>query len=358
MSETDTSFPVPDWAADDDETSDATPTAVADEPAVGDEPAAQPEPASEPVPKSRDVTGRFAKTSVTPQAPLGAPASGTPPQTLASPEPPAPPPDFTYKADGREYKIPGLIVPEAMAEQVRQLLSEGMHHRTTWRQQQQAVQEQVRQAEAKLATDRANVDYLSKTLTEAFQDPEKLAQMYADWQQQGPIYLERAKHAALQAELESYRNQETQSFQQRAEEAKTEHLWESIQRVAGEKFPGAFDESTMAAAYGELAPLGLIQVADKDYPEYGYKRGDIVLDEAALYGHLARHAQTAQAAKNAQELAAQKVAKVAAKNAAVMGQGARAPATVSARTGQVPAGKTPPPTTAKDWRNWVDTDDE
>jgi hypothetical protein len=351
--DTSNTFPVPDWANDDSDETESAPVAVADEPAAPVEGEAQPAPASDATPRPRDVTGRFAKQSVTPQAPLGAalapPIAPTP--EIAPPVAPPTPAEFSYKADGREYKV-------SDPEQIRQLLSEGMHHRTTWRQQQNAMQEQVRASEQKNATERATIDFLSKTLTDAFQDPDKLAAMYADWQTQGPIYLEQAKRASLEARIAQYEAQETQSFTKQADEAKSQHLWESIQRTAGEKFPGAFDDSTMAAVYGELAPLGLIQVADRDYPEHGYTKGDILLDENALYGHLARHAQARTQAKSAAELAATKVAAVAAKNAAVMGQGARAPATVSARTGQAPAGKSKPPTDAKEWRRWVDDDNE
>jgi hypothetical protein len=362
MSEADTSVAdqSPDWLADDDDETQATQGAEQSEPAVGDEPAPQQDSSIEQPSRPRDVTGRFQRTSVTPQTPFGAPRPQPGTQTIAPPAgtPPAPATDFTYKADGREYKIPGLVVPEAQAEAVRQLLSEGMHHRTTWQQERASFQQEVTSAEQRLATQQAQVDHLTKTLVEAFQDPDKLAEMYNNWTQQGPIYLERAKQAAMQAELDSYKGRESQDFEQAVATAKQEYLWNSIERVVGEKFPGLFDETSLASTYGELSQLGLIQVADKDYPEYGYARGDVLLDEAALYGHLAKAADGRKQVQTTQQMAADKVAKVAANNAVVMNGGRKAPPVVSARTGVAPAQQKAKPVTAKDWRAWVDTDDE
>jgi hypothetical protein len=265
---------------------------------------------------------------------------------------------FTYRADGREYDIPGMQVPEAQADYVRQLLSEGMHHRTTWQSERQQFEAEKEQASQWVQSQQATFQAATGILQQLFSNPDKLAEMYADWQVQGPALLERAKAAGLEAELNFYRQQGGQQMAQEAQAATQSGLWDSMGEQIDSQFPGIFDKNDMTELYGELAQEGLVQVADRDYPEYGLQQGDIVLDEAALHGRMAMRAREIVNRDRAAKMAAEKIAKTASRNAAALGKGRRPPPTIGARTGAVAAAGAPEIKTAKDWQRSLDQDDE
>ncbi len=156
------------------------PDATAVPPASG----VEPEPAGqEPVASARPrgPDGRFIKAdgteaSVAEQAVMEA-ALPTPP-----PPPPTAPTPFVFRADGQKIPIPGstvapdgsLTIPADQVPQIRQLLSEGVTHRGSWRKERESFQRQVTDATAAEKAQTEKYHRVGTRMFEAITNPEWL----------------------------------------------------------------------------------------------------------------------------------------------------------------------------------------
>jgi hypothetical protein len=364
MSETETPVAersLPDWLADDDD--DAVTETAPDnaDAAPSTEDSAEDE-SAQPSAQPRDpVTGKFAPKAEAPEAAAAPVAETLPAQPVvapvsdAVPAQPATPSAFTYKAGGREYTIPGLAVPPEHEAEVRALLSEGMHHRTSWRQREQQLRQTVESERQQLTQEKARLDAINSELVRLMADPDAFAEFYQNFERDAPALQARAEKAQLEAKLKAYESERETEFQTQAEKAASDSLEQQVREAATRDYAGIFTDGDVAKLIGDLQ--GTVVVADRDYPEYGYQKGDILVDERKLLGHLAYEADQRRKAKATQAEALKRVEKVAQANAATLAPSS-VPPVVSARSTPAPQATKKKPTTRKEWLNALDEDDD
>jgi hypothetical protein len=362
MSETETpaaDLSVPDWLADDDDEI-ATETAPdSADPAPSSEEATA-ESSAPPSAQPRDESGRFAPKPDAPEAPAA--DAALPPATEAQapavePLAATPPTVFSYKAGGREYTIPGLAVPPEHEAEIRALLSEGMHHRTTWRQREADMRRTLDTERQSLTAEKARLDAINSELTRLLSDPDAMAEFYQNFQVEAPALQERARAAQLEARIKQYETEQENDWKRRAEEAEATGLDEQVRAAVQQNYADLFTDGDVAKMIGELQGQRIVVVADRDYPEHGYAKGDLLIDERRLLGHLAYEADQRRKAKATQAEAIKRVEKVAANNAAVLSPSAPPPV-VAARSTPSPVATKKKPTSRKEWEQDLYDDDD
>lgn len=109
-----------------------------------------------------------------------------------SPPPPAPAPvttqPFVVRGDGKRLEMPGstlndkgdLTVAAEHVSTYRQLIAEGLAHRGSWRQKEQALQQQIKEASAVEAAQKEKYHRASVLLFEKVTDPQWLQMAVAD----------------------------------------------------------------------------------------------------------------------------------------------------------------------------------
>jgi hypothetical protein len=366
MSETETPVAersLPDWLADDDD--DAVTETAPDnaDAAPSTEDSAEDE-SAQPSAQPRDpVTGKFAPKAEAPEAAAAPVAETLPAQPVvapvsdAVPAQPATPSAFTYKAGGREYTIPGLAVPPEHEAEVRALLSEGMHHRTTWRQREADMRRTLDTERQSLTAEKARLDAINSELTRLLSDPDAMAEFYQNFQVEAPALQERARAAQLEARIKQYETEQENDWKRRAEEAEATGLDEQVRAAVQQNYADLFTDGDVAKMIGELQGQRIVVVADRDYPEHGYAKGDLLIDERRLLGHLAYEADQRRKAKATQAEAIKRVEKVAANNAAVLSPSAPPPV-VAARSTPSPVATKKKPTSRKEWEQDLYDDDD
>jgi len=261
--------------------------------------ATAPPPATEPEAQPRDATGRFASKDA-PAAPPSevAPAPFVAPATDAAPTP-APEKPFSYRAYNADYPIAGAVeradgvfFPGETAATLRQILAQG--HGAQSRLDRQRAEYEAKIAQATQAVDGrvAKADAVLTRLARLRQDG-KLQEWFEDTDRNWAILEAQAEADALKAQLAA-RDQEAQQRSAADEETQEaaaaeelrpqlrSHLDEAVrQMVTQEEFKG-LDPVAMTGRLWESFFDRIFREAEQDYPQYGIRQGEIVIDYDAI----------------------------------------------------------------------------
>lgn len=265
---------------------------------------------------TRDEQGRFTKKD----EPAGgtAPVEGVaqpPVATDAAPpaEPEIPSQPFSFKVSGQEIAVDGaqyipgegLYIPDQHFETVRQLLSEGAYYKQNWRQLEQATENKGYQRALSSAPEIQQAKALSDTITQLFEDPEKLAEAYNNWATMGPMYREKAMREMAErriAEMEKGTQQEQEERQTRELETvfdgEIQDAMSTLKSAPELKILTPDDWKMIDRQVSLLRQRGALFV-QKDGEWY---RDDPAIEEIALHVHSVRK-QVMDAAKKAEEAA-------------------------------------------------------
>lgn len=170
-------------------------------------------PTAESSAQPRDDHGRFASGKTATEDPASAtPADGDPTAPRPPGEPPAQPttavvptPEtaparpFAFRARGQQHAIDGatydtdgsLKVPPSQVPLVKQLLSEGVEHRQTWRQREQEFQQRVQEASQRGTAEATQWRSMFEHVYGMLQNPEQLAQLAVEYDARFPLLKER-----------------------------------------------------------------------------------------------------------------------------------------------------------------------
>jgi hypothetical protein len=269
-----------------------------------------------PAPAADDAPPADAAPTPAEQVPAETPPQGQVPPVPASPV--VPPPTWSFKADGREVTVPGakvtadgiLIPKDAWQRTVQPHLAD----RAAWNAQVQefrrteaGLREQVEAVEKGQHPAIVRANAVTAKFTELMdKGPEAVAEWLDNFQQNRPILEANARAAAAEAEREQYKSRISQADQERQQAA-----LEPQKRTAVEQ------QVTALLASADYKDLGLdsqriVQrllkdprtyvTADRDYPEFGLRRGELAVDVARVQeeiSDLAEQARTWQAQKAA-----------------------------------------------------------
>lgn len=191
------------------------------------------ESATESVGQPRDDRGRFAPRDTTAASASPSPAgeankTGQPPVAGPPPSPDAAPPvegpkpsPYSIKVGGQDYGIEGaeytpgkgLFIPEAQIPTVSRVLQEGAYKLAHWERELTTERTKAEQAgydramnSPELAAQKKAFDLFLELIKPG--NEEKLVEFVKENRVQGPLLLERAKAAALQAQLDQRTNAE------------------------------------------------------------------------------------------------------------------------------------------------------
>lgn len=281
------------------------PVATTEAPADSLEPAAEtsaePVAASEtPAAQPRDPKGRFAPkasdsepASATPAEgdPAAAPPAPAPTEPIAALAPPAPPPDtrpFTFRANGQQYPVEGasidsdgtLRIPPAQVGLVKQLLSEGVNHRQTFRQREQEFKQRVEEATQAGNARAEKYNKAAVMLWERLSDPNWVTAAAADpreidyLRRELDLELKAADMTIPKAEPKQEAAPDPQAIEQAARGALDEELDDLFEGPEARTLFSAEERKQFKAKYQRILPAFFTE-----------RDGEILLDRHILSEH-------------------------------------------------------------------------
>lgn len=300
-----------------------------------------------------------------PEAPADDGDSAAPAEQLEgdAPEPAAPvawqPPaggqPFAFRVDGREVEVPGALrwdhgiyVP---TESWGRVVQGHLADREAYTAQRGQLLQQLAAADPAV-----NPTVLQANATlQAFKElldkgPLEVAKWLDNYQQNRPLLEAQIQNAALQAQL-AYR---TQGYQQQQEEQLATQLAQQLPTYLQQNIDAVIAQDPELAGLKGIANQALLErlwpyaewlffEADRDYPEYNLRRGQIIVRPDRLKQLLGQQAATAAELK--------RLEKAAAHNRGATGRVPAAP-TVTTRGRPTPAGRAPSkPRTVQEWRD-------
>ena len=279
--------------------SDAEPAPAPDTAPVPTETAA-PAPAGSPTPPDQLAT---TETPAAPAAPSDAAPAAVPASPVGSVPPTGQP--FTFRVDGREVPVPGayvvgnqILVPkEAWDRHVRPNVAD----RSVWREKEAGYQRQLQQA----SSARSDQELRANALLEKFGEltakgPQAMAEWLDNYYTNLPVLEAQARASAAErraAELMQVQQSQVSEQRQAQEVVDAQH-----------HLSATLEQYLQQPEFKALAPEGqeLLQElwtehqntlfirADRDYPEYGLKTGELAISYDALNRLLSRRAAQAQ----------------------------------------------------------------
>jgi len=315
----------------------------------------------------RDDKGRFAQKAAPPveqPAAPTAPAPAAPQAPTATTEPAAIPPaetplpEASYRADGKDFTIPGskmgedgVFIPTEQWDGVQRLIGQGQVHQGSFQRRlsesAQSVQREKTRADAAEASKQAVFDKLmamAKDGTIGNWIDENLVQNLE-------VLLARSEAEGQKLRVKEYEEREAARDREAAEAARGPQM-ENALANAILHFGGkaGLTDARMQQLYARLNQpefrRALYSEATEDDPINGIRKGETVIALGLI------EQEVAWAGPGTTQPATDKVAAAAAANAKA-GVTAVAPPTVGARGGPAPGTKTPP----KQFKNAAEADD-
>jgi hypothetical protein len=326
----------------------------------------------------RDDAGRFAKRDADPPDPNAkptaeateapSPADGASALGEAAPvDPFAEWQPFTFKADGVEATLEGIrandthvVIPRDVWDS--EFRPKYLANRDAWQEERNGYRAQVQQATAfarQAAEERSAREARAEAVIGEFeklmQDPDQLVAFLQDFERQAPIL-----RAQLDAEeARSMLAQRDRAEQAQRVEAEREQLFargtdtfeqECIALLKDTKYSGLAlnddERDELLAEIWEARGPQLVRIADRDYPEYGLRRGDMTVDRETLTelfdrraAYLAKRITKAASVTTAEQKNAARVASPATHPQTTKPAGAKgkpAPASNTRRTAPAP----------------------
>lgn len=341
-----------------DDAADTAPADAASDTSYDDVFEDTPDPGDQP----RGPDGRFLPKEETPQAPAPtAGASAAPPAGPLGAPPPAPPPDpyadwqpFPFKADGVEATIDGIranethiVIPRAVWDS--EFRPKHLANREAWQQERQQWQQRIQQAEGyaqQAVQEHAERVHRADAIVAQFNDlianPDKFAAFLDDFERQAPILQARIDADVARkesAQLKAAQQREVQQAEYDRLITQSADLFEQdvTALLKDAKYAGlATSDDERNELLMELWDPQLILIPDRDYPEYGLRRGVPAVNRDAVTQLLDRRA----AFLARRQSTWQQTAHAEARNAAAVASPATTPRTVPAAK---PGPRTPAP---------------
>lgn len=292
--------------------------------------------------------------SVSPES--AAPASPTP----ATPDPAAPvsvpePVPHTFKADGRELPIPGLVreangdirVPAGSVQHLQRHLADRTEvqrretqyrHQLTQYQQTIAAKDQARDA---LLTQYEQLIQL------ALEQPDQVQAWASQKAQQFPAFRANLERVEVEAERNRLL-QERAEIERERMRPQLEPIWrQNVAQYAAQmaqerpELAGLTVDDALIERIWQWKDQGLLTVADRDYPEAGVKAGEVAFSQAMLIQLLAQESvayrRLAEARTQWEQEQATKLAQAKATALNTAAQQVKAPTAVPAAGARTPA---------------------
>lgn len=261
---------------------------------------------------------------------------------------------FTFRADGKEFTIPGaqkfpegVYIPTEAVGKLQEHLADRRGLNDRIRQLEQKLQNADPSRNEEVLRARALINQITALMD---QGPEKMAEWLDNLEQNRPILEAKAQADALKRQLEQYQTRETSA---QTEQQATE-LAGQMEAALGQHLDAVLKDP-------EIATLGLdsnrLKVrlyrmaeqlfgeADRDYPEYGIRKGDLTINLELL------RAEVNDAAALARQYQGQAVAKQKAKaaNAPAVNAGSPPPVVAGSKTAAPRTGGRPKPKNREEW---------
>lgn len=281
-----------------------------------------------------------------------APADPAAPVAWAPPEGGQP---FTPRADGRDLEIPGALQYEHgvyIPADALPVLQRHLADREAFSQLRTQLERQVAERDPAHHPDVLRAQQTLVALHQLLdQGPLEVAKWLDNFQQNRPLLQAQIENAALQAQLQARQQQGGQQQYEQAvsqvQQALPGYLRQNIEAAISQD-----PELKALAGKGEQLQTKLWAMAeylffeaDRDYPEYGLRQGQIIVRPDRLKALLTQEAATAAELKRLEAAAAH--------NRAATGRTPTKP-TVTSRGRPAPAaGRSPAskPQTAQEWRD-------
>lgn len=315
------------------------------------------------------------QSSSTPAAPA-TPATPSTPETVspeavapavtppATPDPAAPasvpePVPHTFKADGRELPIPGIVreangdirIPAGSLQHLQRHLAdrtEVQRRETQYRHQLTTSQQTIA---AKDAARDSLLQQYETLIALALEQPEQVQAWAAKKAQEFPAFranMERQEVEAQRRQIEAERQQmERERMRPQLEPIWRQNVAQYAAQMAQERpeLAGLTVDDALVERIWAWKDQGLMTVADRDYPEAGVKAGEMAFSQAMLIQLLAQesvtHRRLAEARAQWETERATKAAQAQAIAQNTAAQQVKAPTAVPAAGARTPAA---PPT--------------
>lgn len=239
-------------------------------------------------------------------------------QQAAPDEPWNPTQPFTYQSGGRTHELSGallgadgvLYVPPEAVQEVSRLVSLGRHHETVHRQQIQSFQRQLSEAKESKSQAQVRAEATANfwAALEA-KGPQALWDFLNEWKTNKPqLEAARLKAEAEHIRKEAERMRQGDPEEQQARETETrvntiEGLIDQVRNNPQYKFLSDDQLKTFAKRLWRNQGQ-LFAQADRDYPEHGVQKGQLIYQTGYFDEELAEFASVAQAqAQNRQNVA-------------------------------------------------------
>jgi hypothetical protein len=286
-----------------------------------------------------------------------------------------PPAPLTVKVNGRDVTVDGLVkqpdgalvVTKEQADAHLALIRDGLHHRTTFREQlasakgeaQQlvhAARTEVAQAKADATKAQQLLEKYDALVAERIGSPEAIERFVSNYAYE--MQLLQRDLQLVQRDVQAI----TPELPPEADPvADDDFVAGEVARYAGqlinEQFRDVFAESDYSsiAQYVQATARQYLKPADRDYPDLGVAKGEMVVDLPALSAYLrslaAARTLTADATRAAEQNAASPGARTAPSGTARPHRPASAPPAMTSRAATSSAAPAPagPPKTQREW---------
>lgn len=287
----------------------------------------------------------------TPEAPAdaGASSSQAPADPFAGWAP------FTFKADGVESTLAGVVandthvvIPRAVWD--TEFRPKHLANREAWQGERQQWQQRIAQAEQyarQVETTKAEREQQAEAVLAEFShligDPARLQEFLADFERNAPIMQARIEAQTYKAQLEQRARAEEAQRSQTEYQAMYERSADAFERdvrgmLADTKYAGlAANEEEVTDLLAELWDPHLVLIPNRDVPELGYRRGEPVANRERLTELLDRRA----AFLMKRQAAWQQAAQTTTRNAAAVAPPATSPRTAKPSTPSKPTSAPP-----------------
>jgi hypothetical protein len=210
---------------------------------------------------------------------------------------------FTFKADGVEATLEGIrandthvVIPRAVWD--TEFRPKYLANRDAWQEERNQYRAQVqqatafaRQAQEEKSAKEARAEAIIGEFEKLIGDPDALAQFAADFERNAPILraqLEAQEARALLAQREHAEQAQRAEVEREQLFARGTDTFEAacIDLLKDTKYSGLVlnddERDELLAEIWEARGPQLVRVADRDYPEYGLRRGDMTVDRETL----------------------------------------------------------------------------
>ncbi len=278
------------------EVEDAAPDVSAPAPADG-------APDAEAAGPLRDAQGRFVTpdAEVAPAPAAVAPPAAAPPGDVPPGVAPAPDKPFLYRAYNAEHPITGAVeradgvfFPSDAANALRQLLATGHGAQSRIDRQRADYEAQLSQAGRVGQEKVSRADAMLTRLATLRRDG-KLAEFFDDLDRNWSTLEAQAEADSLKAQLASQQTEQAEAAEAaqaaQLEPVMREHLGATVsQFLATPEFAGLDRDAMVNRLWGSFFDR-IFREAERDYPEYGIRKGDAVIDYDAVANELRYEAQ-------------------------------------------------------------------